>query len=223
MTFKSSFVSSWGYYTECMVCFEVLVRLHTNTYTFALSDWADVLMQKQKPMAGEDFICVFLAWRPCELLNWAGPFDPRFGAHIENLLPVQHFTTHTHTYTHGHEQALLHSGNSYMKKWQMFLSFSLLLFFLHAPAAEADGTLHGVPQFISSCFEQWSLNMFVSFTDKTEDFSSMFSLLKCIIQLFCCTLHTHDEGEWSNYIIIYATVSTGVDWQMVGGVNNKFN
>lgn len=102
--------------------------------------------------------------------------------------------------------------------------------FLHVPAARADGTLCGVPQFISCCLEPWDLNMFVSFTDKTEDFQGTFSLLKCVIHLFCSTLSvcyktddTDDEGEWSNYVIIYAMISSCFDWQMVGVVNNKCN
>lgn len=27
---------------------------------------------------------------------------------------------------------------------------------------------------------------------------------------------TDDEGEWSNYVIIYAIISFFLDWQMVG-------
>lgn len=187
-------------------CFEVpvnrqITRTHTQTQT---RNCAHVGMQKHKLVASENFICVFPTWRPCELLNWAGPLDPRFGVHTENLLPVKHFTTHTYTST------------------------SFLFFFSHVPATPADVTLSGVPQFISCCFQRWGHNRFVSFTDKTQYFSGTFSLLKCIIRLFCSTSlfviqtdDTDDEGEWSNYVMIYSIILSRFDWQMVGIVNNK--
>lgn len=66
---------------------------------------------------------------------------------------------------------------------------------------------------LSSFLVVLNLNVFVFFADKMEDFSGTFSLLKSIICLFCSTLlsviQTHDindEGEWSNYIIIYAMI-----------------
>lgn len=105
MTCKSSFVSSWGYYTNVPTTHSLLWSYteetdHALTHTHAqTSNCAHVQMQKQKPVAGENFICAFPTWRPCELLNWAGPFDLRFGAQTENPLPVRHFTTLTYMAT----------------------------------------------------------------------------------------------------------------------------
>lgn len=66
--------------------------------------------------------------------------------------------------------------------------------FSHVP--QADGTLHGAPHFISCCFEQRGLNMFVSFRDKTEDFSGTLLILKCIICLFYSTLSICYLSRW---------------------------
>lgn len=105
MTCKSSFVSSWGYYTNVPTTHRLLwswrERLHANTHTIHTQtrSRAHVGMQERRLVAGENFICVFPTWRPCELLNWAGPLDLCFGVHTENLLPVRHFTTHTCTST----------------------------------------------------------------------------------------------------------------------------
>lgn len=66
-------------------------------HTLSVSKRAQVRMQTRLPVAGENFMIP--SWRPCELLNWAGPFDPRIGAHRENLLPVKHFTKLTYMTT----------------------------------------------------------------------------------------------------------------------------
>lgn len=58
---------------------------------------------------------------------------------------------------------------SYLSNTPVHTHTWLQAFSLHVPETWADGTLHGAPQFISCCLEQWSLNMFVSFTVKTEE------------------------------------------------------
>lgn len=118
--YGSSFVSSWGYYcTRPALKFQRRDRSHARTLRRATVHTSGC--RSTDPWQVK-ISCVLPTWRPCELLNWAGPLDPHFGLHTENLLPVKHFATHT------------------------YMSTSLLLvFWFHVAATRADGTLCGAP------------------------------------------------------------------------------
>lgn len=58
--------------------------------------------------------------------------------------------------------------------------------------------------------------MFVSFTDKNRHSLKAEMHNVSAPHLFIQTDDTDGEGEWLNYVIIYARISFSFDWQMVG-------
>lgn len=60
--------------------------------------------------------------------------------------------------------------------------------------------------------------MFVSFTDKDSHIliAEMNNLFAAHYLFVIQTDDTDDEGEWSNYVTLYAIISFSFDWHMVG-------
>lgn len=144
MTCKSSFVFSWGYYTNVPTTHSLLwsytketdhALAHTHAQT---SNCAHVQMQKQKPVAGETHDGLVNYWTELVLLICAL-------VHRQRIPCLSNTSLHSYTWLQAASYAPL-KYLQYMQKQQMQDGES---FFFYVPAAQADGTLHGVPCFIS--------------------------------------------------------------------------
>lgn len=146
MTCKSFFVFSWGY--------------HTNVATTLGPLWSSNEERRTHAHTLRHATAHTSRWRITDpwqatLSNVRFPHDSPVNYWTELFLLI-----HTLVCT---------QWISYLSNTPVHTHTWLQAFSLHVPETWADGTLRGAPQFISCCLEQWSLNIFVSFTVKTEE------------------------------------------------------
>lgn len=198
MTCKSSFVSSWGYYTnytQCALKFQWRDRSHTNTHCQTCNVHTSRYRGTNPWKVKISHVC----FPHDSLVNYWTELVLLIRALVRTQRISYLSNTSLHTHIHGHRLTLMHPGNTYMQKQQMqsggaFFFFSF--FFSTCSCSLSRWDSSWCASVLSCCFEHWGLNMSVSFTDKTEDFSGTFSLLECIIHLFCSTLSICYPNRW---------------------------
>lgn len=200
---KSSIVSSWGYYTELPTA---LVGLWSSTEETDCSQTHSLqVIVHMSACRLADLWQVKISWFPHDgLVNYWTELVLLIHAlvHTERISYLSNTSLNSHTWLQAASYPPRKCLCKKKKKKKQIEGgkFFFFVFFLAVPAAWADGFFFfffcSLPQFISSGFEQWVLNVFVSFTDKTEDFIGTFSLLKCIMRLICSALSICYPNKW---------------------------